>query len=410
MSLVDQHGEWEGRKISIIGADLTKVSLPSVFLSPFSSLELAGYRTLQHVDLLLKANEEFDPIKRFLHVLRYFLSITQKEKFEKKPYNPILGEHHIVYVEPENSKGPVVFLAEQVCHHPPVFAYMIESKNEKIKLRSSIHFATKFHGNSISAFVTGGCKIELGFHGEQYIFNKPLPDLWIKNTIIGTKREPYDGEVIITCPKTNLKCSIHYKEEGWSSVNHAYVVISKMDNNTPIVTIKGVPGDSYHFQDNTTVGEDKVLLDMKSLKENKMIYMPEEEWDDRSSLKIWKDTSLCIAVDDITNADIHKRKVEDAQRKRRAEGTNFVPQYFKYDDYNSCWDCTIDSILPLISRKKDPLVSSLQTQVNEEDKLVQKMSNVDLKDKETAIKDKETAVKDKESAKARPASPKVSKK
>jgi len=255
MSYVDQHGDWETRKISIIGVaksvisqlsigqELSRVTLPSLFLCPFSFLELAGYRSLQHIGLLLKANEEFDPVKRMLHIVRYFFSITQREKFEKKPYNPILGENHIVYTEPENSKGPVVFFAEQVSHHPPVFAYLIESKNERIKVRSTDHFATKFHGNSISVAITGVTKIELGFHGEHYLFSKPLPDVWIKNTIIGTKREPWDGEVLITCPKTNLKCTITFKEEGWSAVNIGTAVISKMDSSTPILTVKGTPGD-----------------------------------------------------------------------------------------------------------------------------------------------------------------------
>jgi len=409
MSFVDQHGEWETRRISLfgvaksvisqlsIGQELTKVTLPSLFLYPYSELELGGYRSLQHIGLLLKANEEFDPLKRFLHVLRYFFSITQREKFEKKPYNPILGENHLVWTEPENSKGPVVYLGEQVSHHPPVFAYFIESKNEKIKIRSSIHFATKFHGNSISAAMTGGTKIELGFHGEHYHFSKPLPDLWIKNTIFGTKREPWDGEVIITCPKTNLKCSIIYKEEGWSAVNYATAVITKTDTNTHIATIKGIVGDSYHFiklEENSPFQDDKVFLEMKTLKENKMLYMPQDQWDDRSSLKVWGDTSTSIAIDDMPNADISKRKVEDAQRKRRNEGNNFAPQYFKMDESTSLWDCTLDSIVPLISRKKDPLVSSLQ----EEEKLIQKLSNIEIKDKEP------------EKAAIAPPSPKTSKK
>jgi len=134
---------------------------------------------------------------------------------------------------------------------------------------------------------------------------------------------------------------------------------------------------------------------MKSLKENKMIYLPESQWDERSSLRVWGDTSTSIAIDDMPNADISKRKVEDAQRKRRNEGNNYAPQYFKQDDGNShFWECTLDTILPFISRKKDPLVvSSLQ----EDENLVQKLSNVEIKDKEP------------EKA-ATPASPKVSKK
>jgi hypothetical protein len=56
MSLVNVQGEWLEKHISIIGAaksfigqlrfgqDMTKVSMPSMFLRPYSFLELIGYR------------------------------------------------------------------------------------------------------------------------------------------------------------------------------------------------------------------------------------------------------------------------------------------------------------------------------------------------------------------------------
>ncbi len=65
-SYVDKAGEWETRKISIIGAlqsfisqltvgeEITKVSLPAVLLSPYSAIELAAYRGLSFIHVLLQ--------------------------------------------------------------------------------------------------------------------------------------------------------------------------------------------------------------------------------------------------------------------------------------------------------------------------------------------------------------------
>lgn len=39
-------------------------------------------------------------------------------QFEKKPYNPILGETHLVWTESEEF-GRTECLSEQVIHHPP---------------------------------------------------------------------------------------------------------------------------------------------------------------------------------------------------------------------------------------------------------------------------------------------------
>jgi hypothetical protein len=66
MSNVGKNGDWETRKISVIGTlqsfisqlsigeEITKVSLPAVLLAPYSATELAAFRTLGYVQLLLR--------------------------------------------------------------------------------------------------------------------------------------------------------------------------------------------------------------------------------------------------------------------------------------------------------------------------------------------------------------------
>jgi len=79
-SLCGKGGEWENRKISIMGVvkrfisqlsygqDLTRISMPSEFLNPYSILEIAATRYLARFDSLVTANAQSSPAYRMLHV------------------------------------------------------------------------------------------------------------------------------------------------------------------------------------------------------------------------------------------------------------------------------------------------------------------------------------------------------
>jgi len=159
MSHVDEVGtEWETRKISLwgaaksfvsqlsVGQDLTKVSMPAIFLNPYSILELGGSKTLAFSSLLLEANHKKDPLERMTAVLRWYLSWTRKERFERKPYNPLLGEIHSCWVTGKEEDGETFFFAEQVSHHPPVSGIWLENKQNNCTMLGNITFGIKFQG------------------------------------------------------------------------------------------------------------------------------------------------------------------------------------------------------------------------------------------------------------------------
>lgn len=75
------------------GTDLSRVTLPTFVLEPRSLLERVT-DFMAHQQLLLHAHLEENPIRRFIHVIRYYLSGWHiRPKGIKKPYNPVLGEH-----------------------------------------------------------------------------------------------------------------------------------------------------------------------------------------------------------------------------------------------------------------------------------------------------------------------------
>eukprot|EP01102_Stenamoeba_stenopodia_P014346 TRINITY_DN474_c0_g5_i2.p2 TRINITY_DN474_c0_g5~~TRINITY_DN474_c0_g5_i2.p2 ORF type:complete len:120 (+),score=13.95 TRINITY_DN474_c0_g5_i2:52-411(+) len=102
VSYADVRGEWEERRISIVGVaksfisqlrvgqDLTKVSLPSVFLLPYSLLEEYASRTAGRLHLLFDLEKDQDPVTRMLRVVAWHISIFKNESYHHKPYNPVL--------------------------------------------------------------------------------------------------------------------------------------------------------------------------------------------------------------------------------------------------------------------------------------------------------------------------------
>jgi len=104
LSYVHIDGDWEDRKISLFGAvksfisqlkigqDLTRVSLPCVFCRPYSLLEEVGARNFVHLDILFQALEKNDDLEKMICVLEWLVSTARQEKFNHKPFNPVIGE------------------------------------------------------------------------------------------------------------------------------------------------------------------------------------------------------------------------------------------------------------------------------------------------------------------------------
>lgn len=357
-SYLDHPGDWQNRKISLLGAaksflsqlsigqDLTKVSLPAAFQYPYSALELGAFRSLAHCTTLYSADNDTDPLQRFLNCLRWLLSATQREQFEKKPYNPILGEFHMGWVD-SKEYGTTTYLAEQVVHHPPVLAYVMENETAEMTVQGNISFGIKFHGNSVSVAGMGPNKMVLKKHNEHYDFSSVLPNLSIKNVILGTKRIYWDGEITVHCPETGYRAKMVFKEEGWSAVNTVHGTLWKNDKeDDPLITFQGPCGGLIEMK-NCSTNKKEVLLDSEKVEKCNIRYPPSDAVDDRFSLKLWSDVSKAIYEDDMPKADVAKRVIEEGQRKRRAESANFEPRFFEENSTTKFWECRVDKLRDL---------------------------------------------------------------
>ncbi len=141
--------------------DITKFSLPAVFLYPYTVLELGAFRALRHQSELLRVKDVKDPMERLLLVTRWFLSAMERmETMNKKPFNPVLGEELNAWVD-DPVFGRTVLKAEQVSHHPPVSACVMVNKKHGLQFCSNVKFGITFNGNSVSCRLEGRATVTI---------------------------------------------------------------------------------------------------------------------------------------------------------------------------------------------------------------------------------------------------------
>lgn len=108
---------------SMIGKDMTKMTLPVSFNEPTSLLNRVA-EDMEYTSLLDMAAERDDSAERMVYVAAFAASeYASTIGRVAKPFNPLLGETY-EYVRPDRGYR---FFIEQVSHHPPVGAAYAES-------------------------------------------------------------------------------------------------------------------------------------------------------------------------------------------------------------------------------------------------------------------------------------------
>ncbi|KAL0952759.1 hypothetical protein HGRIS_006987 [Hohenbuehelia grisea] len=153
-----QRGSWSSflKSIASFSGDLSSMTAPPFILSPVSLTEFPAY-WCEHPELFAAIADAKGDEERALAVLRWFIS-TLKGQYtsrnesmgsEKKPLNPVLGELFYGQWPDKDGRGRTDLLVEQVSHHPPITAYMIENKSKGVKLVGHNAQKTSFSGGSI---------------------------------------------------------------------------------------------------------------------------------------------------------------------------------------------------------------------------------------------------------------------
>ncbi|KAF1844447.1 oxysterol binding protein 1 [Cucurbitaria berberidis CBS 394.84] len=209
---------------SMIGKDMTKMTLPVSFNEPTSLLQRVA-EDMEYTDLLDTAAERADSTERLLYVAAFAASeYASTIGRVAKPFNPLLAETY-EYARPD--KGYRFFI-EQVSHHPPVGAAYAESKKWDYYGESAVK--SKFYGKSFDINPLGTWFLRLrptsaGGQEELYTWKKVTSS--VVGIITGNPVVDNYGPMEIRNWTTGEVCHLDFKARGWKA-SSAFQVVGKV--------------------------------------------------------------------------------------------------------------------------------------------------------------------------------------
>ncbi|KAI1181241.1 oxysterol-binding protein [Nemania sp. FL0916] len=208
---------------SMIGKDMTKMTLPVSFNEPTSLLYRTG-EDMEYAHLLDLAAERSDSIERMLYVAAFAASeFASTIGRVAKPFNPLLGET-FEYARPD--KGYRFFI-EQVSHHPPVGACYAEAPQWTYWGEAKVD--SRFLGKSFDIYHLGTWFLRLrptaGGKEDFYTWKKPKSQ--VVGIITGNPVVDNYGLVEIKNWTTGEVCHLDFKQRGWKA-SSAYQLSGKI--------------------------------------------------------------------------------------------------------------------------------------------------------------------------------------
>ena len=308
------------------GSEITNIKLPASVLDAESTLEKTK-KSMQRGELLQDICAAQDPEARFLNVLRFNLSGLARERFGKKPYNPVLGEVFRCCFPHRGAGGETVLVAEQVSHHPPITALHLRNDTLGIRMNSYTAPESRWWGNSLDVKLLGEIRLVLTkFDNEEYLITRPY--IHLTGFFMGRQRFEFCGTSTFRCERTRLAAEIEYKVKSALNIRADSQTISgrvyNLDTGNTIYTLDGQWDKKVTLTHATTKAQ-RVLFDYEAvLNEKSMVAVlpPEEETEESFSTKVWASCTRAIRSGNTLAANTEKRKVEEHQRCLRKERHN----------------------------------------------------------------------------------------
>ncbi|QUC17993.1 uncharacterized protein UV8b_02234 [Ustilaginoidea virens] len=208
---------------SMIGKDMTKMTLPVSFNEPTSLLHRCG-EDMEYADLLDLAVERADSIERLVYVAAFAASVYSSTIGRvAKPFNPLLGET-FEYVRPDKNYR---FFIEQVSHHPPVGAAWAESPHWDYWGESAVK--SKFYGKSfdINPLGTWFLKLRPTTGGREDFYTWKKVTTSVIGIMTGNPSVDNYGPMEIKNWTTGEVATLDFKVRGWKA-SSAYQISGKV--------------------------------------------------------------------------------------------------------------------------------------------------------------------------------------
>ncbi|KAL2136021.1 hypothetical protein VTI74DRAFT_5908 [Chaetomium olivicolor] len=208
---------------SMIGKDMTKMTLPVSFNEP-TSLLYRCCEDMEYADLLDLAADRTDSVERLLYVAAFAASeYASTIGRVAKPFNPLLGET-FEYVRPDKNYR---FFIEQVSHHPPIGAAWAESPKWTYYGESAVK--SKFYGKSfdINPLGTWFLKLRPTHGGKEDFYTWKKVTSSVVGIITGNPVVDNYGPMEIKNWTTGEVCHLEFKARGWKA-SSAYAITGKV--------------------------------------------------------------------------------------------------------------------------------------------------------------------------------------
>ncbi|EJT99296.1 hypothetical protein DACRYDRAFT_23887 [Dacryopinax primogenitus] len=263
-------------------------------------------------------------------------------------------------LELNGEEAQIVFITEQVSHHPPMSSYYYEVVDRGIQLSGVDQIAARLSGASVR--IAPGDKNKGLFikltsgpgEGEEYHVTHPIAAVnglltmrlyaSITDSVIVTCRGGKDGKL--------LRAIIEYKDEGWigkpqravEGVIHTYDPDSVEQEEWR--KVKHVPLDRHlaRFEGawdkkinwrRASESDWRPLIDLSTLSLVPKIVRPLPEQLHNESRRFWKDVTENLNKKNYNEATACKLRIEQSQRdiaaERKRKGVHFTPVYFDKD-------------------------------------------------------------------------------
>ncbi|KAK1921849.1 hypothetical protein DB88DRAFT_499401 [Papiliotrema laurentii] len=262
----------------------------------------------------------------------------------------------------DSEKVSVVFLCEQISHHPPISAAYYGCPERGIEAVCVDQITAKVSGMSVRVGPgpsNQGIFVKINRDGpgkgEEYRISHPFAQ--VNGILKGAYYGTISDQISVTCmggepSKTKLRALIDYKDESWlgkprfllDGVIYKYTPGDEDHENW--TKPKQVPSDlvvahiegcwmkevKYRLKGEK---EWRVLLDLDQLALIPKSVRPLEEQDEQESRRLWDPVTQNLLSKNWSEATKQKQIIEQRQRelaaKRKANNEEFVPRFFEVD-------------------------------------------------------------------------------
>ncbi|OWB63544.1 hypothetical protein B5S29_g4531 [[Candida] boidinii] len=331
---------------SLIGKDMTRITLPVSFNEPTSLLQRVA-EDMEYSDLLSKAATISDSTTRMVYVAAFAASeYASTIGRVAKPFNPLLGETY-EYARPD--KGYRFFI-EQVSHRPPIGAAYAESPFWDYWGESNVK--SKFLGRSFDIKPLGTWFLNMRpnsgvidksgkvVSSELYTWKKVTSS--VIGIIVGNPTVDNYGEMEIVNHTTGDHMIFNFKPRGWRASSAYEVKGDVMNKKGEVLYTVGGRWDSKIFA--KKVGSaDKVLI-WEANKRTEMIFhltnfaaslnapqksllpvLPVTDTRFRPDQRAMEDGEYDFAAEEKNRVEEKQRA---ARRAREESGESYVPEFF----------------------------------------------------------------------------------